>query len=459
MATGRLDTTMLRGQIEVGEIDTVLVVFPDLQGRLMGKRVTGHHFVDHILDGGGAIEACNYLIALDVDMTPLPGYEFANWEQGYGDFTCVPDLTTLRSIPWLEKTALVVCDLVDEETGAPVEESPRQVLRRQIERAEALGYTVNIGSELEFFLFRESYEEAAALGFANLTPHSNVIEDYHIFQTTRDEYLIRQVRNGVDGAGIPVEFSKGEAGKGQHEINLVYADALEMADRHVIYKNAAKEIAALNGRSITFMAKYSMEEVGSSCHIHSSVWDRASERSLMWSDDAPDHLSDVFRGWLGGLVTTGRELAWMFAPYVNSYKRYQPESWAPTALAWGRDNRTCGYRLVGHGQGFRVESRIPGADANPYFAFAATIAAGLHGIEHGIELPPSFSGNAYDAPNLPHVPSTLVEAIDALEASEVARAAFGPAVHHHLVNTAKQEWATFNRVVTDWERRRNFEQI
>lgn len=459
MATGRLDTTMLRGQIEIGEIDTVLVAFPDLQGRLMGKRVTGHYFVDHILDGGGAIEACNYLIALDVDMTPLPGYEFANWEQGYGDFTCVPDLTTLRSIPWLEKTALVLCDLVDEETGASVEESPRQVLRRQVERAAALGYTVNIGAELEFFLFRESYEEAAALGFANLTPHSNVIEDYHIFQTTRDEYLIRQIRNGVDGAGIPVEFSKGEAGKGQHEINLVYADALEMADRHVIYKNAAKEITALNGRSLTFMAKYSMEEVGSSCHIHSSLWDAAGERSLMWSDDAPEHLSDVFRGWLGGLVATGRELAWMFAPYVNSYKRYQPESWAPTALAWGRDNRTCGYRLVGHRTGFRVESRIPGADANPYFAFAATIAAGLHGIEHGIEPPPPFIGNAYDAPDLPHVPSTLVEAIDALEGSEVALAAFGPAVHHHLVNTAKQEWATFNRVVTDWERRRNFEQI
>ena len=459
MATGMLDPALLIELVEHGEVDTVLVAFPDLQGRLMGKRVTGRYFVEHVLNQGGAIEACNYLIALDVDMTPLPGYEYANWEQGYGDFRCLPDLTTLRGCPWLEKTALVLCDLVDEQTGEPVEESPRRILRRQIERAAELGYVINIGAELEFFLFKDSYEEAAALGYANLTPHSNVIEDYHIFQTTRDEYLIRQIRNGVDNAGIPVEFSKGEAGKGQHEINLVYASALEMADRHVIYKNAAKEIAALNGRSLTFMAKYSMEEVGSSCHIHSSVWNTQNSYSLMWNEDAPDHLSDVFRGWLGGLVATGRELAWMYAPYVNSYKRYQPESWAPTALAWGHDNRTCGYRLVGHGQGFRVESRIPGADANPYLAFAATIAAGLHGIEHGITPPPAFSGNAYDAPDLPHVPSTLVEAIDAFEHSEVALAAFGPAVHHHLLNTAKQEWNTFNRVVTDWERRRNFEQI
>lgn len=457
--SAHLPPDTLRELVETGDVDTVLVCFPDLQGRLMGKRVMGRYFVDHVLDSGGAIEACNYLIAIDVDMTPLPGYEFANWEQGYGDFRCVPDLATLRRIPWLEATALVLCDLVDTETGAPVEESPRQILRRQIERAAARGLTVKIGAELEFFLFEDSYREAAALGYSGLTPHADVIEDYHIFQTTRDEHLIRQIRNGIDAAGIPVEFSKGEAGKGQHEINLVYADALEMADRHVIYKNGAKEIAAANGRSITFMAKYSMDEVGSSCHLHSSVWDTASGANLMWDADAPDHLSPTFRHWLGGLVATGRELAWLFAHYVNSYKRYQPESWAPTALAWGHDNRTCGFRLVGHGPGFRVESRIPGADVNPYLAYAATIAAGLHGIEAGIEPPPPFSGNAYDAPELPHVPSTLVEAISALETSEMARAAFGPAVHHHLVNTARQEWNTFNRAVTDWERRRNFEQI
>jgi glutamine synthetase len=459
MLTGMLDRTTLTKMVDDGDIDTVLVCFTDLQGRLIGKRVTGHFFCEEVLAGGGAIEACVYLLAVDVDMTPLPGYEFANWSTGYGDFRCVPDFATMRVIPWLERTALVLCDLVDDDSGEPVEVSPRRILQRQLERAAALGYTVKTGSELEFFLFRESYEEAEALDFGGLTPHSAVIEDYHIFQTTRDEYLIRQIRNGLHAAGIPVEFSKGEAGRGQHEINLRYADALTMADRHVIYKNAAKEIAALNGRSLTFMAKYSMDEVGSSCHIHSSLWDADGSTSLMWSDDSPDHLSPAFRGWLGGLVATGRELAWMFAPTVNSYKRYQPESWAPTALAWGRDNRTCGFRLVGHGQGFRIESRIPGADANIYLAFAATVAAGLHGIEQSIDPPPMLEGNAYEATEIPHVPSTLVDAIAEFERSPVADAAFGPSVHAHLVNTAKQEWAAFNRAVTDWERRRNFVQF
>jgi glutamine synthetase len=459
MLTGMLDQKTLTKMVDDGDIDTVLVCFTDLQGRLIGKRVTGHFFCDEVLAGGGAIEACVYLLAVDVDMTPLPGYEFANWSTGYGDFRCVPDFDTMRVVPWLEQTALVLCDLIDDESGEPVEVSPRRILQRQLERASALGYTVKTGSELEFFLFRESYEDAEALDFEGLTPHASVIEDYHIFQTTRDEYLIRQIRNGLDGAGIPVEFSKGEAGRGQHEINLRYADALTMADRHVIYKNGAKEIAAANGRALTFMAKYSMDEVGSSCHIHSSLWNADGSISLMWSDDTPDHLSPAFRGWLGGLVATGRELAWMFAPTVNSYKRYQPESWAPTALAWGRDNRTCGFRLVGHGQGFRIESRIPGADANIYLAFAATIAAGLHGIEQGIEPPPILVGNAYEATDVAHVPWTLVDAIAEFERSEVADAAFGPAVHAHLVNTAKQEWASFNRAVTDWERRRNFVQF
>ena len=303
----------LREHIGAGDVDTVLVAFPDLQGRLMGKRVTGHYFLDHVVDGDG-IEACNYLLAVDVEMTPVPGYTFANWEQGYGDMKAVPDLATLRPVPWLEKTAIVLCDLVDEETGTPVEVSPRRILQRQVERAAAAGYTVKCASELEFFLFRDSYEEAAAKGYAGLEPHSPVIEDYHVLQTTRDEYLIRAIRNAMDASAVPVEFSKGEAGRGQHEINLEYADALEMADRHVIYKNGAKEIASLAGRSITFMAKYSMDEVGSSCHVHSSVWDGDGATSLMWSDDGPHNLSDVFRGWLGGLLATGRELAWLFAP-------------------------------------------------------------------------------------------------------------------------------------------------
>jgi glutamine synthetase len=455
---GMLNAAQLEERARSGDIDTILVVFPDLQGRLVGKRVTGHFWCEQMKAGAGDIHACNYLLAVDSEMTVLSGYEFANWDKGYGDFALRPDLTTIREIPWLERTALVMCDLFDEETDEPIEVSPRRILQRQVERARALGYSVMMASELEFFLFKESLDEAAAKGYANLTPHSQVIEDYHILQTTRDEYLIRDIRNGMDGAGVPVEFSKGEAGKGQHEINLVYGDAVTMADRHVIYKNGAKEIASRHGRAITFMAKYSMDEVGSSCHVHSSVWDADATHSLMWSDAEEHHFSPVFQGWLAGSIAAGQELAWMFAPTVNSFKRYQPESWAPTALAWGHDNRTCGYRIVGHGASYRLESRIPGADANPYLAFAATIAAGLHGIEHGLTPPPRFDGNAYVAPDIARVPWNLVEAIDAFRSSSIALEAFGPAVHAHLLNTAEQEWVMFNRAVTDWERRRNFDQ-
>jgi len=455
---GMLTAAELREEIVNGAIDTVLVVFPDLQGRLVGKRVTGHYWAEQMEGGREPVHACNYLLAVDVDMNPLSGYAFANWEQGYGDVAVQPDLATIRRIPWLDATALVICDVTNEETGAPVEVSPRRILQRQVERAAALGYTVLFASELEFFLFRESADEAAAKGYANLTPHSQVIEDYHILQTTRDEYVIRAIRNAMDGAGVPIEFSKGEAGRGQHEINLVYTTPVEMADRHVIYKNGAKEIASQMGLSITFMAKYSSDEVGSSCHVHSSLWDGVGATPLMWEADAPDHQSPAFRGWLGGQLACGRELAWMYAPTVNSYKRYQPESWAPTALAWSVDNRTCGFRVVGHGPSFRLESRIPGGDVNPYLAYAATIAAGLHGIEHAIEPSPRFDGNAYAAEQLERVPSSLAEAADAFANSKVAADAFGADVHDHLLNTARQELAHFNRAVTDWERRRNFDQ-
>jgi len=452
-----LDVGELERLVGTGDVDTVLVVFPDLQGRLMGKRVTGHFFLDHVLRDG--VEACDYLLAVDVEMEPLPGYRFANWDEGYGDVQLRPDLSTMRRVPWLEATALVLCDVLDHASGEPVEVAPRRILQRQLERAHALGYTVMCGTELEFHLFRESYEEAAAKGYAELTPHSDVNEDYHILQTTKDEYLIRRIRNAMDGAGVPVEFSKGEAGRGQHEINLRYADALEMADRHTIYKNGAKEIAALAGRSITFMAKYSMAEAGNSCHVHSSLWSADAASPLDWDDADPDHLSAPFRHYLGGLVAASRELSYLFAPYVNSYKRFQAGSWAPTAIVWGADNRTCGLRLVGHGPSFRVESRVPGADCNPYLALAATIAAGLHGIEHQLDPGPAFRGNAYEADGVTRVPTTIVEAIDELERSEVAAKAFGDDVHFHLLNTARQEWARFNQVVTDWERRRNFELI
>jgi glutamine synthetase len=454
---GNLDRDALEKRIGNGDIDTVLVVFPDMQGRFMGKRVMGDFFLHEIL-GDEGMHACNYLLTVDVDMEPLPGYRYANWDKGYGDFAMVPDMNTLRLIPWLDKTALVICDVLSEE-GDIVEVAPRQILKRQLERAKDKGYRVMCGSELEFFLFRDSYEEASAKGFQDLAPHSDYIEDYHILQTTKDEYLIRQMRNGMQGAAVPVEFSKGEWGRGQHEINLVYADALEMADRHVIYKNGVKEIAALNNRAVTFMAKHSMAEAGSSFHLHSSIWNEDGSESLMWDENEEHHMSETCRHYLGGLISTGRELAWMYAPYVNSYKRYQPESWAPTALAWAIDNRTCGYRVVGHGKSFRIESRIPGADGNPYLAFAATIAAGLHGIENRIEPPDMYIGNAYEARDVERVPWNIVEAINELEVSEVAKKAFGDEVHFHLLNTAKQEWARFNQVITDWELQRNFERI
>ncbi len=457
-ARGMLHASKLDEAINEDRIDTVLVAFPDLQGRLVGKRVTGSFWTGAMEGGFEPLHACNYLLAVDSEMNVLPGYEFASWEQGYGDMAAVPDLATIREIPWLEKTALVLCDLVSEETQEPIEVSPRRILQRQIERAQAAGYSLNFASELEFFVFRESLEEAAAKDFAHLTPNSLVIEDYHILQTTREESLIRAIRNGIDAAGVPVEFSKGEAGRGQHEINLAYASPLEMADRHVIYKNGAKEIAAQHGRAITFMAKYSAEEVGSSCHVHSSVWSPDGASSMMWDDETPDHLSPTMRGWLAGQIACGRELAWMHAPTVNSYKRYQPESWAPTALAWSLDNRTCGFRIVGHRQSFRVESRIPGADVNPYLAYAAVIAAGLHGIEQQLDPGPRFDGNAYADPALDRVPSSLAEAIVLFADSKVAADAFGTAVHDHLLNTARQELAHFERAVTDWERRRNFDQ-
>jgi len=457
MERATLSVEDLHTKVSTGDVDTVLVAFPDLQGRLVGKRVTGRYFVDTVLDG--SIEACNYLLAVDVDMTPLPGYRAFNWEQGYGDLSAEPDLATLRLVPWLEKTALVLCDLVDEQERMPIDVSPRQILRAQIERAAKLGYQVKIGAELEFFLFKDSYAEAAEKGYRDLRPHSDWIEDYHILQTSREEYLIREIRNGMDAAGVPVEFSKGEAGYGQHEINLVYAEALEMADRAAIYKNGVKEIADQHGRAVTFMAKWTADDVGSSCHIHSSVWDHEGVASVMWDDEGEHHQSTVFRHWLGGLVAASRELSLLFAPNVNSYKRFQPDSWAPTAVAWGLDNRTCGLRLVGHGPAYRVESRIPGADCNPYLAFAGIIAAGLHGIADGLDPGDPFVGNAYADPGVPRIPSTLADATDLFEASEVARDAFGEEVQHHLVNTARQELAAYGRAVTDWELRRSFERL
>ncbi|HEX3566921.1 MAG TPA: glutamine synthetase family protein [Acidimicrobiales bacterium] len=454
-----LTVESLRQQIAAGAIDTVVVAFPDLQGRPVGKRVTGPFFLEHVLAHG--IEVCDYLLAVDVDMDPLPGYRFANWDSGYGDMNAVIDVDTIRPLPWLEGSALVLCDLLTMQ-GQPVEVSPRQILRRQLERAAEHGLVVKCATELEFYLFRDSFEEAAAKGWQDLSPHADTIEDYQLLQTSRDEYIIGRIRNEMLRAGIPIEFSKGEAGRGQHEINVTYGDGLEVADRHVVFKNGVKEIAAQHGRAATFMAKWSMDSVGSSCHLHTSLWDATSGAPLMAGGAGEDHPSDlsvVGRQFLAGQLHAGRQLAWCFAPYVNSYRRYVPGSWAPTALVWGDDNRTCGFRVVGHGSGRRVENRVPGADVNPYLALAAAIAGGLWGIDHGTTLEPGFVGNAYEADDVPRIPTTLVEAIAELESSEVAVEAFGPDVHHHLVNTARQEWSKANQVVTDWELARNFERI
>jgi glutamine synthetase len=454
---GNLDVKTLEEMSNTGEIDTVLCMFTDLQGRYMGKRVIPQFFLEEIL-GEEGLHACLYLLAIDMEMEPLPGYKYASWETGYGDFRMVPDISTLRLVPWLEKTAMVICDIADEETGEPVEVAPRQILKRQIERAQAAGFVSKTGSELEFYLFRDSFEDLAERSYRDARPSSSYIMDYHMLQTTKDDWIIRQIRNGMLGAGIPVEFSKGEFGRGQHEINITYADALEAADNPAIYKHGVKEIAAANGVAATFMAKYTMAEAGSSCHVHSSLWSEDGKESLMWDAGAPHHMSETFNHYLGGLMGTAREMSVMFAPFVNSYKRYQLGSWAPTAIVWSHDNRTCGFRVVGEGKGNRVESRIPGGDANPYLAFAATIAGGLYGIQNKVEAPEMFHGNAYEATDVPRVPTSLHEAVDAFGTSEVAREAFGDFVFEHLLNTAAQEQVIFdNNCVTDWELVRYFE--
>ncbi|HET7339883.1 MAG TPA: glutamine synthetase family protein [Methylomirabilota bacterium] len=455
---GRLDRKTLEGLVRKGDIDTVLMVFPDGYGRLLGKRLTGRHFLEHGL--GEGVHACIYLFTVDMEMEPLPGFTLTSWERGYGDMKMVPDLATLRLIPWLAKTALVFCDVYSED-GEPVEEAPRWVLKRQIARAAAQGYVVKTAAELELYCFRETFEEARAKRYQGLTPFSTYLEDYHILQTTKEEPLVRAIRNGMEAADVPVETSKGEWGRGQEEINLVYAEALEMADRTALYKHGAKEIAHLQGCSLTFMAKYDMGAAGSSFHLHSSLWDKAGRKPLFAADGKSPRASlpSPFGPWLAGQMAMARELAYFYAPGVNSYKRYQSGSFAPTRVAAGWDNRTCGFRLCGEGAGLRVENRIPGADANPYLAFAATIAAGLHGLGAKLKAPRLFEGNAYEDATLPQVPKTLREAIAELERSKVARAAFGDRVMDHYLHAARLEQQAFDQAVTDWELIRNFERI
>jgi len=441
-----LTLEQLREDVELGVVDTVVAAFTDMQGRLMGKRLDGEFFLEQH-DAGHPVESCNYLLALEMEMDPVPGYEIASWERGYGDFALRPDPATLRRVPWLDGTALVLCDVLWHD-GTPVAPSPRQVLRRQVDRAAELGFTPMVGSELEFFLFRETYEEAHHLHYRGLTPSVPYILDYHVLASTYDEPLLRRIRTEMKAAGMRVESSKGEAGPGQHEINFRFADALRTADDHVVYKNGAKEIAHQEGCSITFMAKPYHEEVGSSCHIHSSLW--RDGRNAFGEDEG------LFGSFLAGQIACARELAIFFAPTVNSYKRFVVGSWAPTTLAWGNDNRTCGFRVVGHGSARRAETRIPGADVNPYLAFAALIAAGLHGVEQGLELGPALEGNAYVS-DAERFPSSMREAIAALESGTVARAALGDDVVDHYLNYARTEQRLFDAVVTCYERERLFE--
>ena len=450
-----MDINQLTAAIGTGEVDTIIVAFPDLQGRPAGKRMTGPFFLSHVLENG--MEACDYLLAVDVDMDPLPGYRFANWDQGYGDMVGKLDLDTITVLPWHPGTVMITCDLVDHH-GEPIEVSPRQILRRQIERLSERGFILNCATELEFYLFKETFDEAADKGWRELTPHVGTIEDYQIFQTGRDEKVLKRIRNEMLAAGLPVESSKGEAGRGQHEVILTYTTPLDMADRHVVLKTGIKEIADQEGCAATFMAKWTMEDSGSSCHIHASLWSSDGE-PLMDDPSSASGLSTLGQQFLAGQLHSARQLAWCAAPYVNSYRRYVPNSWAPTAIAWGHDNRTCGFRIVGHGKSRRIESRVPGSDVNPYIALAATIAAGLYGIDHGLELSEPFEGNAYVAPDVSRLPFTLADAIGCFADSEVALEAFGDDVHHHLLNTARQEWLKANLHVTDWELARNFERI
>jgi glutamine synthetase len=434
-------------RVAEGATDTVVVAMTDMQGRLVGKRVDGEFFLQEVARHG--VEGCKYLLALDMENNPVEGYDLVNWEMGYGDFVLAPDLSTLRNIPWLDRTALVLCDAFSE-AGESLEPSPRQVLARQCQRARALGLTPMVATELEFFLYKESYAEARERGYRDLHPTVPYVLDYHILASTFDEGLMGQVRRGMRGAGIPVEFSKGEAWPGQHEVNVRYADALVTADRHTVYKHGVKEIAYLNGVAATFMAKPFTDDLGSSCHVHLSLSDGSGANAFGFDQD-------LFRHCLGGMVAHARELALCLAPTINSYKRYAARTWAPTSISWAHDNRTCGFRVVGRGPSLRIECRLPGADMNPYLGVAALIAAGLDGIERQLDPGPPLQGDAYAARELEPFPRSLREALAAWEQSAFVPEALGEEVASHYANYARTEQEQFDRAVTDWERTRLFE--
>jgi len=449
---GLLSVDELRTAVDAGAIDTVLVAFTDMHGRLQGKRFHGRYFVEHVLEHG--TEACNYLLAVDVDMTPAEGYAMSSWDAGYGDFALHPDLSTLRTIPWHPGTALVMADVAWED-GAPVLASPRQILKAQTVRLDARGWRGMVGTELELIIFAESYEDAWQKGYRDLLPANLYNADYSLVATARIEPLLRRLRNEMDEAGMVVESAKGECNLGQHEIAFLFDEAVVTCDNHTIYKAGSKEIAAQEGMALTFMAKFNERE-GNSCHVHFSL--RDANDAPVFAGDRPHGFSTEMEHFLAGQLACQRDFALLFAPNINSYKRYQPESFAPTAIAWGPDNRTCALRVVGHGSSLRFEHRVPGGDVNPYLAVAGLIAAGLYGIEHELALEEPCTTNAYERKGA-RIPTTLREAAELWSASPIARAAFGDEVVEHYANMARVELATFDAAVTDWERVRGFERL
>ncbi|HEV7800691.1 MAG TPA: glutamine synthetase family protein, partial [Burkholderiales bacterium] len=429
---GMLQLDALREHVATGDIDTVVVGFTDHYGRLLGKRYDAEMFVDDIVEEGA--HGCDYLLTTDMEMDPVPGYSFASWELGYGDFHLVPDFKTLRVASWLDKSAFVLCDLRNEKTGDYVPVAPRSILRRQIAAAQALGYESYAASELEHYLFRKTYREAGEQDYRDLAPGGWYREDYHILQGTRTEDFHASVRRHLKQSGVPVETSKGEWGLGQHEVNVRYSEALDMADRHVVFKQCMKELADKAGVSVTFMAKFASGQAGSSCHIHLSLWKDGRNAFPGDTSLGPVKCSDAFRWFLGGWIAHVPDVMVFYAPTINSYKRYVDGSWAPTRLAWSYDNRTAGFRVVGKGPSLRIECRIPGADCNPYLGFAAALASGLDGIRNRIEPPEHFSGDIYAARNLPRIPYTLAEATETFAASEFAKRAFGKDVVEHYLH-------------------------
>jgi glutamine synthetase len=454
---GMLSLDELRAAVGSEDVETVVVGFTDHYGRLVGKRYDAGMFVDEVAELG--THGCDYLLTTDMEMEPVPGYDFANWELGYGDVHLVPDLATLRRADWLDRTALVLCDVADIDDHTPVAAAPRTILRRQVDAAAALGLTAMAGTELEYYLYRTSYREAAARGYADLEAAGWYLEDYHLLQGARTEDFTAAVRRHLRRSGVPVESSKGEWGVGQHELNVRYADVLSMADRHVIYKQCLKETADRLGASVTFMAKVTTDQAGSSCHVHMSLWRDGANAFPGDVEFGPVRCSDEFRWFLGGVLAHVPDVMVFLAPTVNAYKRYVDGSWAPTRIAWSHDNRTAGVRVVGQGPSLRLECRIPGADCNPYLALAGLLAAGLDGIANHTEAPKAFAGDVYAASDLPHVPRSLAEATDLFEASPFAKAAFGQAVVDHYTHFFRTEWAAYSAAVSDWERRRYFERI